>query len=427
MTRFEGQATEGEPKETVGASLPHRIRVGVVGVGVAALSGHIPALVQSKEFTLAAICDRDPAKLGEAHSGWPTGHRYIELAEFLKTPGLEAVIIATPPDSHFEIARAAISGNKHLLIEKPLAASLNQCKAILEMAARQKVCVMVGHEKRFHPTFEKVRSIVSNGVIGTPFYGGVHWASNVKLDPRRLVPAGFYPGYQWRWQDRTVGGGIVHDHLPHYVDLIRHWMNVMPVAVYAQTMNVARDTLGWLPEESVWEDLGLVVVRFSNGFVLRFETGTVGRSLSPIWSLGSGIGEWTEYGYLLGTQGQLVFDLLPWDSSENGRIAVWRLQAATGEGSGWSYVEQVEPSRRRGSPAGASHAMFGSQIGEFARAIRGKPTRGATGEDGTIAMAVVESAYESAKSRRECPIDGGNPSDAVRQDNRAARDPRTVL
>jgi predicted dehydrogenase len=422
MTRFGCQATEGAE----GASLPHRIRAGVVGVGVAALSGHIPALVRSEEFTLIAICDRDLAKLGEAHSEWPIAHRYTELTEFLETPGLEAVIIATPPDSHFEIARAAISGSKHLLIEKPLAASLNQCKAILEIAAGQKVCVMVGHEKRFHPTFEKVRSIVRNGLIGTPFYGGVHWASNVKLDPRRLVPADFYPGYQWRWQDRTVGGGIVHDHLPHYVDLIRHWMDVMPVAVYAQTMNVARDTLGWLAEESVWEDLGLVVVRFSNGFVLRFETGTVGRSLSPIWSLGSGIGEWTEYGYILGTRGQLVFDLLPWDSSENGRIAVWRLEAATGEGSGWSYVEQAEPSRRRGSPAGASHAMFGSQIGEFARAIRGEPTRGASGEDGTIVMAVVESAYESAKSRRECPINGGNPSGAVRQDNRAARDPRAI-
>jgi predicted dehydrogenase len=399
-----------KPKRRKGVPSPHRIRAGVVGVGVAALSGHIPAIVQSEEFTLIALCDRDPAKLREARDEWPIPHRYTELREFLETPGLEAVIIATPPDSHFEIARAAISGNKHLLIEKPLAASLRQCKAIREIAAHQKVCVMVGHEKRFHPTLEKVRSIVRKGLIGMPFYGGVHWASNVKLDPRRLIPAGFYPGYQWRWQDRTVGGGIVHDHLPHYVDLIRHWMDVMPVAVYAQTMNVASEILGWSAEESVWEDWGLVVVRFSNGFVLRFETGTVGRSLSPIWSLGSGIGEWTEYGYILGTQGQLVFDLLPWDSSENGRIAVWRLEVATGEGSGWSYVEQAEPSRRRGSPAGASHAMFGSQIGEFAHAIRGQPTRGATVEDGTIAMAVVESAYESAKSRRECPIDGGNSS-----------------
>jgi len=53
------------------------------------------------------------------------------------------------------------------------------------------------------------------------------------------------------------------------------------------------------------------VVRFSKGLVMRFETGTTGRSLSPLWSMGSGIGEWTEYGYILGTKGQLLFDLMP--------------------------------------------------------------------------------------------------------------------
>jgi predicted dehydrogenase len=274
----------------------------------------------------------------------------------------------------------------------------------VELAVRHKVCLLVGYEKRFHPTFDKVRSIIREGLIGTPYYCGAHWASNVKLDPERLVPDGFYPGYQWRWRDRTVGGGIVQDHLPHYVDLMRDWMDIAPVAVYAQTMNVACDLLGWSPDNSVWEDLGLVVVRFSNGFILRFETGTVGRGLSPIWSLGSGIGEWTEYGFIFGTQGQLVFDLLPWDSSENGRIAIWRLALATREGRGWTYIEQPEPNRRCGSPAGASHVMFSSQIREFARAIKGGPTRAATGEDGATGVDAVESAYESAKSHKECYI-----------------------
>ena len=276
-----------------------------------------------------------------------------------------------------------------------------------------KVSLLVGHEKRFHPTFQKVRSIIREGLIGKPFFCGVHWASAVKLDPEHLVPEGFYPGYEWRWRDRTVGGGILQDHLPHYVDLVRDWIDETPIAVYAQTMNVAREFLGWSVDDSVWEDFCLVVVRFSNGFMLRFETGTAGRSLSPIWSLGSGIGEWTEYGYILGTQGQLVFDLLPWDSSENGRIAIWRVGEATRKGMGWSYVELPEPSRRRGSPAGASHVMFGSQIREFAQAIVGKPTRGATGEDGTISMAVVESAYQSAESHQECSITGDPSSSAV--------------
>ena len=124
-------------------------------------------------------------------------------------------------------------------------------------------------------------------------------------------------------------GGVVQDHLPHYVDLVTYWTGAVPTAVYAQVWNVGKDLLSWPSAESVWEDMGLVLTRFSSGFVLRLETGVVGRSLSPLWSLGSGIGEWTEYGYILGTSGQLLFDLLPWDSSENGRIAVWQLGRAS--------------------------------------------------------------------------------------------------
>ena len=395
--------TAGDQKE----SKRPGIGIGVVGVGVAALSAHIPAVIEGDEFNLLAICDRDRAKLEAAQKRWKIPYVSTDLKEFLRTPALEAVVVATPPDSHFDIACAAISESKHVLVEKPLAVKLSECKAMMELAARNKVSLLVGHEKRFHPTFQKVRSIIREGLIGKPFYCGVHWASAVKLDPERLVPEGFFPGYEWRWRDRTIGGGILHDHLPHYVDLVRDWIDDTPIAVYAQTTNVARDFLGWPVNDSVWEDLCLVVVRFSNGFVLRFETGTVGRSLSPIWSLGSGIGEWTEYGYIFGTRGQLVFDLLPWDSSENGRIAIWRVEVATSEGRGWSYVELPEPRRRCGSPAGASQVMFGSQIHEFARAIAGKPTRGATVEDGTISMAAVESAYQSAELHKECYITEG--------------------
>ena len=250
------------------------------------------------------------------------------------------------------------------------------------MAAHHGVRLLVGHEKRFHPTFEKIHSILRAGELGRPYYGGVHWASNAKMDPENLVPEGFREGYDWRWRNPNVGGGIVQDHLPHYGDLIRYWMDVNPEAVYALTLNVARDWLGWPADESLWEDLGLVVLRFSSGFVMRFETGTVGRSLSPLWSQGSGVGEWTEYGYILGTEGQLVFDLLPWDSSENGRIALWRLKQATRDGIGWSYVEQPEPCRRSGSPSGARTPCLPVNCANLPKRLTASPIREQPGRTG---------------------------------------------
>jgi predicted dehydrogenase len=313
------------------------IDVGVVGAGAAALTAHLPALQSSSRFRLVGLCDTDPDRLAEARERFPVrGFEAVE--ELLEEPELEAVVVATPPGTHAAIAGAALAAGKHVLCEKPLAPSVQECRELVELAFERAVVLSVGHEKRFHPSLERVRTIIASEALGRLFYGGVHWASNAKLDPEHLIPEGFRHGYEWRWRDPGVGGGLVQDHLPHYVDLLRFWSGQEPVAVHAHCANVARDVLGWPPRESVWEDLGLVVVHFSDGFVLRFETSVVGRSLSPIWALGSGIGEWTEYGFLLGADGQLVFDLLPWDSSENGRIALWRRG-----GDGWLHVEQPEP------------------------------------------------------------------------------------
>jgi predicted dehydrogenase len=382
-----------------------RIRIGIVGAGIAAVSAHLPILTQSEDFEVVSLCDTNRERLEFVAREWDISQAHCEIGNFLQAPGLEAVVIATPPDSHLPLALACIDAGMHLLVEKPLAANMKESAELVACARKKGVRVAVNHEKRFHPTFEHVSRLLQDGAIGRPFFAGVHWASNVKLAPDSFIPAGFGEGYRWRWSNREIGGGIVQDHLPHYVDLVSHWTGAVPTAVYAQVWNVGKDLLSWPSAESVWEDMGLVLTRFSSGFVLRLETGVVGRSLSPLWSLGSGIGEWTEYGYILGTSGQLLFDLLPWDSSENGRIAVWQLGRAQQERTGWAYVEQTEPRRRQGSPAGAAHDMFSAQLGDFARLLRGQKTRIATAEDGLSTMAVVEAAYRSAATRVECPVE----------------------
>jgi predicted dehydrogenase len=383
-----------------------RIGIGLVGVGIAAASAHLPALAESEDFELLALCDQEGERLAAAAQKWNIARVSCDLADFLRTPGLEAVIVATPPDSHAPLALACIAAGMHLLLEKPLGTCVAECESIVDAARTRRVRVAVNHEKRFHPTLQRVGRLLREGAIGRPYFGGVHWASNVKLAPDSFIPPGFEEGYRWRWSDPKIGGGIVQDHLPHYVDLFAHWMGAAPTAVYAQTWNIAKDQLSWDRTQSIWEDMGLVVARLSNDFVFRLETGVVGRSLSPLWSLGSGVGEWTEYGYILGTGGQLLFDLLPWDSSENGRLALWQLGRAQQEKTGWAFVEQAEPTRRHGSPAGAARAMFSSQLGDFARLIRDQPNHIATAEDGRTAVAAVEAAYLSAIRRCECPVAG---------------------
>ena len=366
------------------------IGVGVIGAGAASLTAHLPALLASDRLGLVGICDTSRPRLDEALGRFPAAG-FTDAGELLAQGGLDAVVIATPPQSHAELVSVAIRSGKHVLCEKPLAPTVDECRELVAAADEAGVVFAVGHEKRFHPTLRLIRELIASGELGTVFYAGVHWAAAAKLEPERLIPEGFRHGYEWRWSDPAVGGGLVQDHLPHYVDLVRFWTGQEPVELQAQTLNVARDLLRWNAGDSVWEDFGLTTVRFSDGLLLRFETSVVGRSLSPLWSMGSGLGEWTEYGYLLGTDGQLVFDLLPWDSTEHGRIALTRRG-----GEGWLILDQPEPQRRWG---GAATAMFRGQIEAWADAIDGRPSPIAQGEDGLVCVAAVEAAYRAAGSQ----------------------------
>jgi predicted dehydrogenase len=382
---------------TVNRSVP--ISLGVIGAGISATIAHIPAALRSNDFDLLAILDRDRSQL-ERFDKTQLPHLCDQPDDFFSIKGMEAVIVATPDATHADLVSRALDHGLHVLVEKPMARNLDECERLVGLAAARGVVLAVGHEKRFHPTFARVGAMLAQGAIGDPFLCGVHWASTAKLDAR-FIPKGFEPGYRWRWEDAGAGGGILQDHLPHYVDLLRHWTGSEPSTIYALVENVARQRLGWPADASIWEDFAIAVVRFSGGLTFRFETGVVGRSLSPLWSLGSGVGEWTEYGYVLGTTGQVLFDLLPWDSTENGRIAVWEKDRALSKGHGWSYVEQPEPQRRSG---GAAATMFGRQLAEWACAIRGEPSDVALGHDGLVTIATVRAGYESARCRAEVKI-----------------------
>lgn len=379
-----------------------RLRIALIGAGRVAWTGHIPALQGLPEFELVAVHDLDARRLALLAERLPLVRAEPTPDRILDAGEVDAVIIATPPESHLELATQALERGLAVYLEKPMVRSVAEATELAAVVRRTSGRLAVGHQMRFHPTYRRLAGILNSGEIGVPYFIGFHWATNVKLDPEHLVPAG-YDNYRWRWSDPTVGGGIVQDHLPHVVDLVRYWTGEEPDSTYAHTTNVARDLLDWDPAASRWEDFGIVLVRFGARLALRLETGTVGRSLSPIWSLGSGVGEWTQYGYVLGSRGQLVFDMLPWDSSENGRLAVWTVDAAR-QGRGWSYVEQPEPPRTTGSPSGASGLMFRDQLTAFAAFTRGQPSAIATVGDGMVSVAVVEAAYESASSNQTTPI-----------------------
>jgi predicted dehydrogenase len=329
---------------------------------------------------------------------WSADRWHTDYFEMLKREDLDAVVIATPPNTHAELTLAAIECGLHVLLEKPMARSIQECESLAEAATRRGTILTVSHEKRFNPGFEKIKEIIDDGILGEIFHLVVHWSAAVRLDPNALCPPDYRDSYEWRWTDPAAGGGILADHLPHYLDLWRWWTGSELKSIDAELLNVRRDLIGDSQLGGPHEDFAVALMKFQNGCVGIFESGNVGRGISPIQHVGSALGEWSEYGMIYGTRGHLVFDVLPWDSPELPRIMVYSLEQKSPSYRGWFQVELPDPYRAPGgplSPRTNHHYHFKRQMDHFIDCVRLGQQPRVSPADGIATVAAVESAYKS--------------------------------
>ena len=384
------------------------IRTAIVGCGGAAWIGHLPWLWENPHVELVAACALDESHARDAAERWQIPKVYTDYDLLLCEPSLDAVVIATPPKTHAQLATAAVERGLHVLLEKPMATSVAECDQVIAALDKQETVFTLSHEKRFNPGFEKIREIIHDGTLGDVFYLVVHWSAAVRLDPDTLCPPDYRDSYRWRWTDREAGGGILADHLPHYVDLWRWWTGAELASVDAEALNVRRDLIGDRELGGPHEDFGVVLTRFTNGAVGVFETGNVGRGLSPIQNIGSATGEWSEYGMIYGTRGHLIFDVLPWDSPELPRIMIYSLEDRSPAYRGWFQVELPDPYRSPGgplSPQSNAHYQFKRQLDHFVDCIHEGSRSRVTALDGRATMAAVEAVYESIRIGQRVKLD----------------------
>ena len=377
------------------------VKVAVVGCGGAAWIGHLPWVWANCHAELTATCDTNIDAARQAAQRWGAPRFYGDILQMLTEEPLDAVIIATPPDTHALMAHAALERGLHVLLEKPMACTVAECDELVRAQERSGAILMMSHEKRFNPGFEKIKEIIDDGLIGKVFYLVVHWSAAVRLDPQRLCPPDYRESYKWRWTDPDAGGGILFDHLPHYLDLWRWWTGAELASIDAELLNVRRDLIGDSERGGPHEDFAAALLKFTDGCIGVFESGNAGRGLSPIQNIGSGVGEWSEYGMIYGTRGHLVFDVLPWDSPELPRIMVYSLENREPAYRGWFQIEMPDPLRAPGgplSPRSNSHFQFKRQMDHFIDCIQTRSTPLVTGGDGLATVAAVQAAYQSHRT-----------------------------
>lgn len=115
---------------------------------------------------LAMICDKSMATLGQLREQYPQVDTCLSLSDVLARPDIQGIVIATPAETHFRIAREAILSGKHVFVEKPLVLHQNEAEELIELAADQHLILMVGHLLHYHPSFEKLKHLAVTGELG---------------------------------------------------------------------------------------------------------------------------------------------------------------------------------------------------------------------------------------------------------------------
>jgi predicted dehydrogenase len=156
------------------------------------------------------ICDRDQERLAHMKQLYPDIQTTTDFGSVVKNTEIDAVAIATPVRSHFEFAKQSLLAGKHILIEKPMAASVAQCYELIELAERQKLIIMVGHTFIYSSAVRKVKEILNSGRLGKIFY----------ISSQRLNLGLFQKDVNVTW-----------DLAPHDISIILYLLEQNPVAV----------------------------------------------------------------------------------------------------------------------------------------------------------------------------------------------------
>jgi predicted dehydrogenase len=146
----------------------------MIGIGIIGYGYWGPNLARSVAETegakLTAIADFSTAALGRAGKRYPAARMYESWHELLDDPATDAVLIATPVSSHFEIALAALRKGKHVLVEKPITDRSGQALMLIEEAARRQLTLMVDHTFVYTGAVRKIGELMAAGELGEIFY-----------------------------------------------------------------------------------------------------------------------------------------------------------------------------------------------------------------------------------------------------------------
>ena len=309
------------------------LNIAIVGIGNISAAHFEAVLAFPERARIVALCDIYPEKAQRAKEKYGLDCRIFDDHEKMLASGekIDAVHVCTPPYVHAQIAVNAMNAGCNVLVEKPMAACLAECDAMLEAEKRNHVTLGVVAQNRFRDEIWRLKKVIDSGLAGKICLAEVKsawWRGHCYYD------------LWWRGTWEKEGGGPTLNHAVHHIDMLNWYEGKLPAEVMAMLTNVMHDN-------SEVEDLSLAMLRYDDG------------------SLASVISSVVHHGEGQGIELQCADAKIscPWDP-------------------------EAEVTKGNGFPESGGNTVLKKKIEDFVRAIPPLPYTGHTGETDDFYKAV---------------------------------------
>ena len=337
-----------------------KVKVGVIGMG---RFGELHAATYKKIDTveLTSISSRKPEHVNEMAQKYDA-KPYTDYRELLKDPNVDAVSISVPPGVQREIAVRAMQAGKHVLMEKPIAITLEDADAIAKSARETGVVAMVGYVERFNPSLRRTKALIQNGKIGDVY----------KVSSRRASRFGVKPD----WVFSQVGM-MIHN-VGHDLDILRWMMDDDISTVYAMGGSYMRRVPGQ-PDNLT--------------LLLRFKKGGMGL-IENSWTLPSkySMEENDLYLDIMGTEGVLKVDNFD------------QMISMCNESTGFYHPGILRWPGDIQEDAGLEHYALKDELEHFIKAVKGEAEALLKPAEAAYILRILIAANESERTGKPVEI-----------------------
>ncbi len=341
-----------------------RVRIGIVGSQFEA-DIHAASVVMGSHGQVTAVASPTPGHAEELAGRYGIDRTYRDYRDMLADPAVDMITITAPNVLHCQVTLDAAAAGKHVVVEKPMAMSLEECDAMIAACERAGVRLFYAEELFFTPKYVKAKEMADQGAFGSVFL--------VKQSEMH-----FGPHADWFWDVDQSGGGVFMDMGCHGL-AFAHWFLGRPAPV-AITAHMGTYVHG---DRTRGEDHAFAIVEFEGGVIGHVEDS---------WARRGGMDDRIEiYGSEGVTYGNLhMGNALPTYSERGYGYAVEKAPSTVG----WTYPVYEE----------LWNYGFPQELDHFARCVKGLEEPRATGHDGRMAMQLMLAGYQAAGSGRRVAL-----------------------